>query len=195
MGRARRFFSERRARVGGRVTRLVDAAELAARIAATGLVVSEYAPGVEPAPWRFPACFLTDARPTMGGMMAKLVPVDAYIRVSRVGGREGDRFLSTDLQRDSIKRVAEREGLQVVQWFEELDASGGDNARPKWNDAIRRVERGETQGIVCWNLSRFSRSVKDALTAIERIEAAGGKLYSEEGSLTKLDRGSTSPHR
>jgi DNA processing protein len=29
--------------------------ELAARIAASGLVVSEYAPGVEPAPWRFPA--------------------------------------------------------------------------------------------------------------------------------------------
>jgi DNA processing protein len=30
-------------------------AELARRIAATGLLVSEYAPGVEPAPWRFPA--------------------------------------------------------------------------------------------------------------------------------------------
>lgn len=29
--------------------------ELAARIAATGLVVSEYPPGVAPAPWRFPA--------------------------------------------------------------------------------------------------------------------------------------------
>ncbi|MGE5690132.1 MAG: DNA-processing protein DprA [Pseudomonadota bacterium] len=29
--------------------------ELAARIARRGLVVSEYAPGVEPAPWRFPA--------------------------------------------------------------------------------------------------------------------------------------------
>jgi DNA processing protein len=29
--------------------------ELARRIAATGLIVSEYAPGVEPAPWRFPA--------------------------------------------------------------------------------------------------------------------------------------------
>lgn len=29
--------------------------ELAGRIAETGLVVSEYAPGVEPAPWRFPA--------------------------------------------------------------------------------------------------------------------------------------------
>ena len=30
-------------------------AELARRIAETGLVVSEYEPGVEPAPWRFPA--------------------------------------------------------------------------------------------------------------------------------------------
>ncbi len=30
-------------------------AELAARIGAVGLVVSEYPPGVEPAPWRFPA--------------------------------------------------------------------------------------------------------------------------------------------
>jgi DNA processing protein len=30
-------------------------AELARRIAATGLIVSEYEPGVEPAPWRFPA--------------------------------------------------------------------------------------------------------------------------------------------
>ena len=30
-------------------------AELARRIAQTGLIVSEYAPGVEPAPWRFPA--------------------------------------------------------------------------------------------------------------------------------------------
>jgi DNA processing protein len=29
--------------------------ELARRIASTGLIVSEYAPGVEPAPWRFPA--------------------------------------------------------------------------------------------------------------------------------------------
>lgn len=29
--------------------------ELARQVAATGLVISEYAPGVEPAPWRFPA--------------------------------------------------------------------------------------------------------------------------------------------
>ena len=39
-----------------------------------------------------------------------------------------------------------------------------------------------------WNLDRFSRSLVDALDAIERIEAAGGRLYSEEGAIGKLER-------
>ena len=118
-----------------------------------------------------------------------LVPVDGYIRVSRVGGRNGDSFISPELQRESINRVCKREGLKVVKWFEELDASGGDSKRPKWNQAIERVEQGKTKGLVCWNLSRFSRSTVDALKAIQRIEEAGGRLYSEEGATTKLDRG------
>ena len=37
-----------------------------------------------------------------------------YIRVSRVGGREGDSFLSPALQRQSIERVCQREGLELV---------------------------------------------------------------------------------
>lgn len=120
--------------------------------------------------------------------MAQAIPVDAYIRVSRVGGREGDSFISPELQRESIERVCQREGLKVVKWFEELDVSGGDAKRPKWNEAIQRVEQGKSKGIVCWNLSRFSRSLKDALGAIDRIEEAGGKLYSEEGQLDKFSR-------
>lgn len=117
-----------------------------------------------------------------------LIPVDGYVRVSRVAGRDGDSFISPELQRESIKRVAAREGLRVVRWHEELDASGGDSKRPKWNEAIERVEEGKTRGIVVWNLSRFSRSTADALRAIERVEQAGGRLYSEEGQLDKLSR-------
>jgi DNA invertase Pin-like site-specific DNA recombinase len=121
-------------------------------------------------------------------MAGRLIPVDGYIRVSRVGDRAGDRFISPELQRESITRVCEREGLKVVKWFEELDASGGDNSRPQWNEAIERVERGATKGIVCWNLSRFSRSMRDALNALDRIEEAGGKVYTEEGTPGKLGR-------
>jgi site-specific DNA recombinase len=105
-----------------------------------------------------------------------------YVRVSRVGNRGGDSFLSPALQRESIERVCEREGLELVDVYEELDRSGGDSARPLWNRAIERVERGEAGALVVWNLSRFARSIIDAKRALERIEAAGGKLLSEEGA-------------
>ena len=101
-----------------------------------------------------------------------------YVRVSRIGGRGGDSFLSPDLQREEIARVAAREGLEVVEVIEELDASGGDSRRPGRNRAIEMVERGQASAIVVWRLSRFSRNVKDALVAMERIEAAGGRVCS-----------------
>lgn len=95
-----------------------------------------------------------------------------YVRVSRVAARQGDSFLSPKLQRESIARVCQRERLELVEVLEELDRSGGDAARPLWNQAIERVESGDVGAIVVWNLDRFSRSLVDALGAIDRIEAA-----------------------
>jgi DNA processing protein len=50
-------------------------AELARRIASTGLIVAEYAPGVEPAPWRFPA-----RNRIVAGLAAATVIVEARER-------------------------------------------------------------------------------------------------------------------
>src|SRR5262249_11293293 len=50
-------------------------AQLAARICEQGLVVSEYAPGVEPAPWRFPA-----RNRIIAGLAAATVVVEARER-------------------------------------------------------------------------------------------------------------------
>jgi DNA processing protein len=50
-------------------------AELARQIAGTGLIVSEYAPGVEPAPWRFPA-----RNRIVAGLCAATVVVEARER-------------------------------------------------------------------------------------------------------------------
>lgn len=65
---------------------------------------------------------------------------------------------------------------------EELDKSGGDSARPLWNAAVERIERGEAGALVVWNLSRFARSILDAKRMIDRIEATGGRLVTEEGA-------------
>src|SRR5205823_8442141 len=67
-------------------------AELARRVAADGLIVSEYAPGVEPAPWRFPA-----RNRIVAGLCAATVVVEARQRSGAVitgglalaEGREG----------------------------------------------------------------------------------------------------------
>jgi DNA processing protein len=50
-------------------------AELARRVADAGLIVSEYAPGVEPAPWRFPA-----RNRIVAGLCAATVVVEALER-------------------------------------------------------------------------------------------------------------------
>jgi DNA processing protein len=50
-------------------------AELARRVAASGLIVSEYAPGVEPAPWRFPA-----RNRIVAGLCAATIVVEARER-------------------------------------------------------------------------------------------------------------------
>jgi DNA processing protein len=50
-------------------------AELARRVAERGLIVSEYAPGVEPAPWRFPA-----RNRIVAGLAAATVVVEARER-------------------------------------------------------------------------------------------------------------------
>jgi hypothetical protein len=45
---------------------------------------------------------------------------------------------------------------------------------------VERVERGESAGTVVWKLSRFSRSLLDAVETTKRITDAGGRLIAED---------------
>jgi DNA processing protein len=67
-------------------------AELARRVADVGLIVSEYAPGVEPAPWRFPA-----RNRIVAGLCAATVVVEAR-------GRSG-ALITTDLAMEEGREV------------------------------------------------------------------------------------------
>lgn len=73
--------------------------------------------------------------------------------------------------------------MRVAEVLTELDKSGGNNTRPEWNRAIAMVESGQVHGVAVWNFARFSRSTKDALNALERIESAGGRVYSATESF------------
>jgi len=108
---------------------------------------------------------------------------DGYIRVSRVAGREGDSFISPDIQRKKISAWAELHEVEIVQWWEELDMSGADRTRPMFQLALERCERGETGGIVVARLDRFARSAVDALEGIKRLNEASARLVSVEDNF------------
>ena len=109
--------------------------------------------------------------------------LDGYIRVSRVAGRSGDSFISPKVQRERIEGIAAAGGHTIVKWHEDLDQSGAKSNRPGFQDALDRIESGASDGIVVAKLDRFSRSVRDAAIALQRIEDAGGAFISAEDSL------------
>ena len=108
---------------------------------------------------------------------------DGYIRVSRVAGRDGERFISPEVQRQKIEAWAALHEVEIVRWWQELDQSGARRDRPMFRQALERCERGETGGIVVARLDRFARSAVDALEATKRLNAAGARLVSVEDNF------------
>jgi site-specific DNA recombinase len=52
----------------------------------------------------------------MKGISAKSTTADGYIRVSRRGGREGESFISPQVQRQKIADWAALHDVEVVEW-------------------------------------------------------------------------------
>jgi DNA invertase Pin-like site-specific DNA recombinase len=102
---------------------------------------------------------------------------DGYIRVSRVGEREGDSFQSPGEQRQKIEQWAAMRGVEIAAWHEDLDESGGRVERPGLEALLARIESKATGGVAVARLDRLSRlGVADALKLVERIRAEGGQL-------------------
>ena len=56
---------------------------------------------------------------------------DGYIRVSVTRGRSGPGFISPQVQRDTIERLAAAKGLELGEVVEELDVSEGNRVEER----------------------------------------------------------------
>jgi site-specific DNA recombinase len=108
---------------------------------------------------------------------------DGYVRVSRRAGREGESFISPEVQRKKIADWAKLHEVEIVKWWEEIDQSGAKLERPQFQRALARCEAGETGGIVVARLDRFARSAVDALESIKRLNEASARLVSVEDNF------------
>jgi len=116
--------------------------------------------------------------------------MDGYIRVSRVGGRKGESFISPKVQREKIKGWAELHDVKLGEVVVEEDVSG---ARPvddrELGTLLKRVESGQSAGIVTYKLSRFGRGALETLQAVDRIRIAGGRLVTVEDGVDSTKPG------
>jgi len=103
--------------------------------------------------------------------------MDQYVRVSRVGGRGGESFISPDLQREQGTAWAASRGVEIAMTHEDLDQSGAKLDRPGLDTLLARIKAGETDGVIVAKLDRLSRlGVIDALRLVEEITEAGGSI-------------------
>lgn len=98
-----------------------------------------------------------------------MLRLDGYIRVSRVGGREGEGYISPDVQREAITAYAAELGGTIAAWHDDQDYSGGNTERPGFQAMLERLESGKVDGIVVMSVDRFARSTADGSRIVKEI--------------------------
>lgn len=109
--------------------------------------------------------------------MEATLKLDGYVRVSRVGGRSGEGYISPSVQRDAISAYAKELSGEVVAWHEDEDYTGGNMDRPAFQQVLQRLRASETDGVVVMRLDRFSRSVVDGASIVREI-VGDGKVFA-----------------
>lgn len=94
-----------------------------------------------------------------------------YIRVSAIGGREGEGYISPDVQREASDGYAAELGGSIVAWFEDQDYTGGNMDRPDFQRMLGLLEAGEGDGFVVMKVDRFARNTADGLLVVKGILA------------------------
>lgn len=107
--------------------------------------------------------------------------VVGYIRVSTE--QQADGGVSLDAQRQKLSAYALAMDLELVAVVEDAGASAKTLARPGLQDALRRIEAGEADGLLIAKLDRLTRSVRDLGELVDTYFATRFSLLSVSDSI------------
>jgi DNA invertase Pin-like site-specific DNA recombinase len=125
--------------------------------------------------------------PSLSGKTASKPRAVGIIRVSHVGGRSGESFLSPEDQEKRIRAECRSRGLRLIEVMREMDVSGRTplERRTGLRSAVEAVEDGRAEAIVVSYFDRLARSLRVALEVRSRVEAAGGDVFTvDAGKVT-----------
>ena len=109
----------------------------------------------------------------------------SYIRVSTQ--KQGQTGVSLQEQRSAIERYAERNNLQVIQWFEERETAAK-RGRPIFTRMLRLLKQRKAAGIIIHKIDRGARNLRDWADLGELIDA-GVEVHFATESLDLHTRG------
>jgi len=87
------------------------------------------------------------------------------------------------VQEEQIRAYALARGRAIETVYCELDRSGTTLDRTLLQQALARIESGQSGGLIVARLDRFARTALEALEAISHIQQAGGEFISVEDGL------------
>src|SRR3989338_5920383 len=86
-----------------------------------------------------------------------------YFIYARKSQEAEDRQIqSIDDQLNKLKEIVKRYDLKVVDVFKEAKSAKDPDKRPLFEEMMKRIEKGEASGIICWELNRLSRNPLDS---------------------------------
>jgi DNA invertase Pin-like site-specific DNA recombinase len=105
-----------------------------------------------------------------------------YVRVSTVKQGEG---VSLAEQREAIERFAAKQGLSIVEWYEELETAAK-RGRKAFSRMLQALSRGQADGVIIHKIDRSARNLRDWADLGELIDRGIAVHFAAEG----LDLGS-----
>lgn len=108
--------------------------------------------------------------------------VGVYVRVSRKGDREDERFHSPKEQTERASALAVARGFVPGPVFEDIDVSGATppDERPAMRELLAAIERGELAGVAAFSLDRLSREPAHGDELVRRVTRAGGVILTPD---------------
>jgi DNA invertase Pin-like site-specific DNA recombinase/predicted metal-binding protein len=104
---------------------------------------------------------------------------------------EGRQVLSIESQLNELRSLAARLEIQVVEEMTEA-RSAKEPGRPVFNRMMKRLNRGEASGVLCWKLDRLARNPIDGGAIVWALKQLGLRIitpnqtYSHDEETTVL---------
>jgi DNA invertase Pin-like site-specific DNA recombinase len=101
----------------------------------------------------------------------------AYVRVSTL--KQGTQGSSLQEQRGAIEAYAQRNGISIVEWFEER-VTAAKRGRSVFARMLKALERGRAHGIIIHKIDRSARNLRDWADLADLIDR-GAEIHFEGG--------------